>query len=237
MPVSRLSIGSPRDGVAFVPGVSRSDYLIAEGLVPGTYFWRVRALHGDVIGPWSAGASFTVTAPPPTPPGLSVFSIVAEPSSVSGGNPTQARVTLNQPAPAGGALVTIASDMPFAQTPGSVLIPAGATDAIVSPITTVPVPGATVGDVRAAYAGQWQQSSLGLWPILWGHSLGNDIVVGGATVTGTVTFLNPAPPGGVTVSLFTGDNKLASVPPTLFVPAGATGGTFPVTTAAVMLCA
>src|SRR5262249_33520478 len=67
---------------------------------PGTYFWRVRAVHGDVVGPWSAGATFTVAPLPPTPPALAVFHIINEPGSVSGGNSTQARVALNMPAPA-----------------------------------------------------------------------------------------------------------------------------------------
>src|SRR5262249_15621903 len=94
-------------------GVSRPDsWVVPDPLVegfkrfpPGAYFWRVRAVRGEVAGPWSAGASFTVGALPPTPPGLAIFHIITEPGSVSGGNSTQARVTLNMPAPAGGALV------------------------------------------------------------------------------------------------------------------------------------
>jgi hypothetical protein len=92
-------------GVLLVQGVTRSDYLVVPDpalggtniFPPGTYFWRVRAVHGDVLGPWSAGQSFTVVASPPTPPGLAISHIIAEPGSVSGGNSTQARVTLNSP--------------------------------------------------------------------------------------------------------------------------------------------
>ena len=55
-------------GVLLVQGVTRSDYLVVPDpalggtniFPPGTYFWRVRAVHGDVLGPWSAGQSFTV---------------------------------------------------------------------------------------------------------------------------------------------------------------------------------
>src|SRR4029079_6309155 len=133
----------------FAQGVSRSDYLVLpdpalEGtniFPPGQYFWRVRAVHGDVVGPWSSGASFNVVASPATPPSLEVFTLVVEPSSVSGGNPTQARVVLNQPAGPGGALVSIAPDLPNVQTPRSVLVPEGKTDALISPITTAPVGG------------------------------------------------------------------------------------------------
>jgi len=228
-------------GVLFVQGVTRSDYMVVpdpalEGhniFPPGTYFWRVRAVHGDVSGPWSAGQSFTVLPLPATPPGLAVFHIINEPGSVSGGNSTQARVTLNMPAPAGGAVINIASDMPHAQVPATVVVPAGKTDATVSPITTIPVAGTTVGDVIAAYGLGWQQSSLGLFPILWGVALGNQAVIGGNSTVGRVTLLNPAPPGGVEVSLVNNDSDFISLPATVFIPAGNTGATFDVLTAPV----
>src|SRR5437763_516080 len=71
-------------GVLFVGGVTRSDYMVVpDPLVdgfnhfpPGTYFWRVRADHGDVVGSWSAGQSFTVAPLPATPPGLAIFHII-----------------------------------------------------------------------------------------------------------------------------------------------------------------
>ena len=228
-------------GVLFVQGVTRSDYMVVpdpllEGsniFPPGTYFWRVRAVHGDVLGPWSAGQSFTVLPLPATPPGLAIFHIITEPGSVSGGNSTQARVTLNMPAPAGGALVNIASDMPYAQVPATVVVPAGKTDATVSPITTIPVPGATIGDVIAAYGLGWQQNSLGLFPILWGVALGDEAVIGGNSTVGRVTLLNPAPPGGVEVSLVNNDSDFVSLPATVVIPAGETGATFNVLTAPV----
>src|SRR5262249_48330830 len=130
-------------GVLLAQGVSRSDYLVLpDPLVENTnifptgqYFWRVRAVHGDVAGPWSSGVSFTVASSPPTPHGLAIFTLVVEPSSVSGGNSTQARVVLNKPAGPGGALVNVAPDLPNVQTPRTVLIPEGKTDAIISPIT------------------------------------------------------------------------------------------------------
>src|SRR5262245_53003054 len=228
-------------GVLLVQGVTRSDYMVVpdpllEGInhfPPGTYFWRVRAVHGDVFGPWSAGASFTVVAGPPTPPGLDIFYIINEPSSAYGGNATQARVTLNMPAPPGGALIKLATDMPHAQAPASVLVPEGKTDATVSPITTIPVAGATIGTVVAAYGNFWEQSSLGLFPILWGVSLSDERVVGGTPALGTVTLLNPAPAGGIEVALVNGNSDVITLPASVFIPAGGTGATFDVLTAPV----
>ncbi len=220
-------------GVFLIQNLARSDYMLVDTLAPGTYFWRVRALHGSVRGPWSATGTFTVVAGPPVAPGLGVLSLVATPSSVSGGNATQARVTLTQPAPAGGVTVKVASDMADVETPASVFIPAGATDALVSPITTSPVGAAAVGTIRAAFGASWQQSSLGLFPLLWGHSLGAETVIGGDATTGTVTLLNPAPAGGAVVTLVSADPAVVTVPPTVSIPAGGTGATFAVTTAPV----
>jgi len=221
-------------GVLLVQNVSRSDYMLASDLAPGSYFWRVRAQHGLVYGPWSAGVPFKVAASPPTPPGLNLFWILAEPSSVSGGLSTKARVSLNAPAPSGGVTVKVASDMPHAQVPQSVFIPAGATDATVSPITTIPVGGATIGDIRAAYGGvSWQQSSLGLWPLLFSLALDKDTAVGGNSVTGTITLQRAAPAGGIEVTLVSNDTSLARPPAKVTVPEGATGASFSIPTTAV----
>src|SRR3954463_3401645 len=220
-------------GVFLIQGLPRSDYMLVDTLAPGTYFWRVRAVHGQVPGPWSATGTFTVVAGPPVPQGLGVLSFNATPSSVSAGTATQARVTLTQPAPAGGITVKVASDMAGVETPASVFVPAGATDAMVTPITTSPVGDAAVGTLRAAYGATWQQSSLGRSPLLWGHSLGAETVVGGNATTGTVTLLNPAPPGGAAVSLVSADPAVVGLPPSVFIPAGGTGASFNITTSAV----
>ena len=228
-------------GVLMVTQISRSDYMVVpdplvEGinrLPAGTYFWRVRAVHGDVLGPWSAGASFKISALPATPAGLDLFWIISDPGSVEGGNPTAARIALNQPAPAGGMRVFLASDFPGVEIPPSVVIPAGSTDAVVTPVTTPPVHGASVGTLRAAFGLKWQQSSIGCFPILWGGSLAAERVVGGGTVTGQVTLLGPAPPGGVEVAIRSNDTALAKPPATVLIPEGATEATFDVATAAV----
>ena len=105
-------------GVLLLPGVTRSDYMVTPDLLaPGNYFWRVRAIHGDAFGPWSSGRAITVTAPTTTPPDLNLFAIIAEPGNGYGGNSTQARVLLDKPAPAGGAVITLASDLPQAEVP------------------------------------------------------------------------------------------------------------------------
>jgi hypothetical protein len=61
-------------GVLMVTNISRSDYMVVQDplkeginrLPPGQYFWRVRAIHGNAFGPWSAGQSFRIAGAPAT---------------------------------------------------------------------------------------------------------------------------------------------------------------------------
>ena len=221
-------------GVLLVQGVNRSDYVVAHDvpLPPGTYFWRVRARHGAVAGPWSASGSLRVVASPATPPGLELLWIIPDPGTVEGGAPTQARVTLSGPAPPGGATVRIMSDMQGVEVPAAVTIPAGSTDATVSPITTVPVGVGIVGALRADYGTGMQITSFGMVPLLFSLSLNTDSVAGGNTVTGTITLQRPAPEN-IDVTIVSSDTSLAQPPAHVIVLAGNTSASFSIPTATV----
>ncbi len=215
---------------------SRSDYMISRDLLaPGSYYWRVHALHGNVAGPWSAARAITVTAGP-TPPDVNLFAMITEPGDAYEGNPTTARLMLDNPAPAGGAVVTLSTDIPQAQMPvTTVTIPAGQTDARISPIATGPVPNnglsiGIIGDVYAGFGSGSVQNSLGVLPILYGIGFSKDSVVGGDTFTGTVTLLSAAPAGGVTVRIVSSNTSLVNPPATVFIPAGGTGADFQIFT-------
>src|SRR5262249_40061523 len=80
-------------GVLLVQNISRSDYTLVSDLAPGTYFWRVRAQHGDVLGPWSAGVPFTVVAPAATPAGLPLAWIMTQPGTTYGRAPRRASLS------------------------------------------------------------------------------------------------------------------------------------------------
>ncbi len=222
-----------------LPGVTRSDYMIsADLLAPGNYFWRVRALHGNVAGPWSAARAITVTAGP-MPSNVNLFAIISEPNNGYGGNSVQARVMLDNPAPAGGAVISLATDIPQVQLPSTtVTIPAGQTDAIVTPIATGPVPNngvsiGIIGDLFAGFGKGREQGSLGVLPILLATNLSNESVVGGSSLTGNITLAAAAPPGGVTVVLISGDTSIVRPPATVFIPEGAADAAFTVATSAV----
>jgi hypothetical protein len=218
---------------------TRSDYMITRDLLaPGNYFWRVRALHGDIAGPWSAARAINVTAPL-APPDVNLFAILAEPGNAFGGNSAHARVMLDNPAPAGGALVTIATDIPQVNMPSSTItVPAGKTDVTITDIATGPVPNngvsvGIIGDLFAGFSNGRGQNSFGVLPILYGMSLSQESVVGGTSVTGTVTLQSPAPPGGTTITLVSSDPELVRPPATVFVPGGATDLQFTIPTSPV----
>jgi hypothetical protein len=82
----------------------------------------------------------TQTAPLAVAPPLSLTSLGVAPGNVTGGTNATGTVTLSGPAPAGGALVTLASNNPAAVVPASVLVPAGLTSASfpvqANPVTT-----------------------------------------------------------------------------------------------------
>src|SRR3954453_11242199 len=218
---------------------SRSDYMVTRDLLaPGNYFWRVRALHGDVAGPWSAARTITVTAPI-TAPDVNLFAILAEPGNAYGGNIGHARVMLDNPAPAGGAGGSISTDIPQVNMPSTtVTVPAGRTDATISNIATGPVPNngvsvGIIGDLFAGFANGRGQNSFGILPILYGTSLSNESVVGGTSVNATVTLQSAAPPGGTTVRLVSSDPNIVRPPATVVIPAGATDVDFTIPTSAV----
>jgi len=175
------------------------------------------------------GGNPIVCAVPAPVPSTLTFS----PNPVVGGNSAIGTVVLTQPAPAGGALVTL-TGTGVASIPPSVTVPAGATSATY-PITTA-LPSASAAAILSACfgghcvsntlfislpAGTGTVSSLTVNPIS---------VTGGTSSTGTVTLSVPAPAGGAVVTLSSSNTAAASVPATVTVSAGSSTAIFTVTT-------
>lgn len=92
----------------------------------------IQAAFGGVTQTASLGV-----APPPY-----LSSLAISPGSVTGGVAAIGTITLNGVAPAGGALVTLASDGPAATVPGSVFVPEGqgsATFPVTTNVVTTPI--------------------------------------------------------------------------------------------------
>jgi hypothetical protein len=169
------------------------------------------------------------------PPVVSALNV--SPASVTGGTGSTGTVTLNGPAPAGGAQVALSDNSGAASVPATVTVPAGATSAGFS-VGTSAVAASTTVTISASYGGATRTASLTVLPaVLTSLILNPTSVVGGPLVgnsTGTVTLNGPAPAGGAVVTL--SDNSGAcSAPFTVTIPAGATSATFTVSTGLVLV--
>lgn len=176
-------------------------------------------------------------------------SVSLDRSTIAAGDSTVATVTLSQPAPARGAVVNLASSiypgvgttLPSLLTvsmPSSVTVEEGATTASFTVSTGVTAldgfNGSYVIDIRAAYGDTTQAAKLVVDPPLSLNSLVLNLtnLTGGMTSTGTV-FLNHAAPAGGAVINLSSSNAAATVPSSVFVPAGQTLATFTVQTSEV----
>ncbi|PYN96566.1 MAG: hypothetical protein DMD91_21045 [Candidatus Rokuibacteriota bacterium] len=178
------------------------------------------------------GGNPTVCAVPAPVPSALTFS----PSPVVGGNPATGTVTLSQPAPAGGALVTLSSSPGIASAPPNVTVSPGATSASYPVATSIPAVS-TAANLSACFNNHCvtntlfitappsavQVASLTVTPAS---------VTSGTSASATVTLSAAAPSGGASVTL-SSSNPAATVPPSVTVPAGSSTATFTVTTQTV----
>ena len=162
---------------------------------------------------------------------IHVTAISVNPTSVLGGTGATGTVTINYPAPTGGATVLLTSSSAYVTVPTSITVPAGKTSTTFA-VTTLPVDNQMVGTISAA-PGISQTATITVNPAApSGLSLSPLSVQGGSISTGTVTLGSPAGPSGVAITLAS-SNSAASVPATVTVPSGQTSATFTVTTSGV----
>lgn len=191
----------------------------------------------------SAKATPSPSAPTPSATATAAVTLAAgsvTPSTITAGDGAVQTIRLTGPAPAGGIDVSVtASDVIYTASVGAAVhVPEGATSVsfpfrMSAPSSTVvrslwaqiagsPLTKVAEVTVLAADPATRAVASLGL---------SAPAAVAGASVTGTVTLNNPAPEGGISVSLWSNSSYGAgvSVPPYVVVPAGSTSVTFPAT--------
>jgi len=155
------------------------------------------------------------------------------PSVLIGGESSTGTVTLNNKAPAGGAVVTLASsNTTVATVPASVTVPEGAITANFT-VTTTPVTSNKSVDITASYAGSSRKAGLSIRTLLDRVTLNPTTVTGGSPSTGTVFLNGPAPAGGAEITLSSSNPTVATVPASVMVPAGKNSVDFTVTTTTV----
>jgi hypothetical protein len=145
---------------------------------------------------------------------------------------------LTAAAPSGGAVIALSKALASGGAgtvpvtiPASVTVPAGQTTATFS-ISSSSVTVTTVVRLSSTYAGTTVNADLSLFTLL-GQILFSGNVPGGTPATGTVRLQAAAPSGGAVVALSSANTSLASVPPSVTIPAGQTSATFTANTAPV----
>jgi len=224
---SNNAAASVPSSVTVPAGSSNATFTISTTAVASSTPASISASYGGA----SISAVLTVLPPVPSALTLSPTSVTGATSSPTG------TVTLNGPAPAGGAHVLISSSSAVARVPANgVTVPAGAITATFT-LSTSAVATSTTVTVSASFGGGTQTATLTvLPPIVSSLTLNPTSVIGGplGNSTGTVTLNGPAPAGGAQVMLAS-SNAAASVPTNgVTVPAGATTATFMVTTSVVV---
>ena len=226
-------------------------------------YWRVRASNDSFTdGPWSTVWQFETKRgepPPPAPPPESApsGSVTGEATALAGisgpsgspelgligGGTGQLTVRLNGTAPAGGAVVVLASNDPAVTVPASVTVPAGNQSAAftVTARSGLHVPvyafvSAEYGGITyAAYVPVTADDPPADLDMFDGFKVARTSLVGGDPVQATVKLIGAwtAGPGGRIVTLASTNPTLASVPPSVTIPAGSNSTTFTITTHAV----
>jgi hypothetical protein len=177
-------------------------------------------------GNWVQQATLTVRRP-------TVTGLTLAPATILGGQAVSATVTLDGPAPPGGAPITISTDNGAAVVPASVTVPAGQTSAGFSIGTTL-VTTAMTANISASIGQDSQSASLSILPIVvQSVTLTPQSVIGGRSVLGSVTLSAPAPSGGAVVTLGSSNTAIATLPAaSVSIPAGSLSAPFKVHTVA-----
>ena len=211
----QLLASDPR--VAGVP----SSVLVPEGEVLASF---------DIDAPAIVGRA-TIRAATTNNPALAASTVfgwsvasVTGPSVTPSGTTATWAVTLDNAAPADGAVVTLTSTNPALVTvPQSVTVPAGHKRATFTATLADPLAGS--GRIYATLPGSAASAFFG-WYVS-GLS-GPMSAAQGTAPPWTVSLSEPAPAGGVVVGLLSRDTPVATVPLSVTVPAGQTSAMFPV---------
>ena len=231
-PTAGFTVTLASDNAAATP--STTSLTIPSGSSSGTFTVNTTAVATSTTahitasnGATNVQATLTIT------PVATLTAVSVNPTSVVGGNSSTGTLTLNNPAPAGGAVVSLSSDSTSAVVPTTTTVAAGSTSGTFT-ITTSGVSSVTTAHISATYNSVTPTpATLTINPLaISSVSVNPTAVAGPNPSTGTVTMAGPAPAGGITVSLQS-NSSAATVPTSVNVAANASSATFPVATLGV----
>jgi len=175
---------------------------------------------GAIVGRSGAGADLLVKAG-----SIRTFSLT--PGYINGGGTVVLTAGLDGPAPSGGAVISLSSNLANVTLPSTVTIPGGASVASVN-LNVDPVPTDSVATITGTYNGKSKSNTITIKaPAMTSLTLGATSTSGIHSYTGTITLNFVAPASGLTISL-SSNSGLVTVPSSVTVPGGARTVTFPV---------
>jgi uncharacterized protein (TIGR03437 family) len=178
----------------------------------------------------TAGVSQTAALEIDPASAVQVSTLSVASASVLGGRNASATVTLTGTAPPGGVTIGISSDNPAAQPPATVSVPFTSSSVTFS-IPTSTVTASQTCNITATLRHSSQTAQIAVVPALQ-LALASSSVVGGNSVSGTVTIADSAPIVGATVTLQS-SYPTATVPSRVIIPSGQTSASFTITTTTV----
>jgi pimeloyl-ACP methyl ester carboxylesterase len=185
----------------------------------------------------ASSSSVILTLVPPLP---FLQSMTISPGTVNGGSQATGTVTLTAPAPVSGStgasVILTTSFFAIANVANMVYVQPGATTATF-PINTTATNFIEPVTITATYNGITQTQMLNVvpagTPLAPGSlTLSPLMLTGGSSATATLTLTEPAPAGGVTLTI-TSDNPAIQVVGQITVPAGSTFASFMAATSPV----
>jgi hypothetical protein len=219
---SNFAVASVPVSVTVAAGTRTATFTITAGTVNANTNATITATTNGSTGT----ATLTVTPPPAV-----LSNVATNVAAVTGGLAVTGTVTLTNPAPAGGAVVTLSSSSTTIGTvPASVTVAAGATSATFT-ITTSAVTAASSLTITGTRNGVSRSATITVNPVrvVSTLTLNPTSLKGGINSTGTVT-LSGIATEAVVVTLTSGTTTVARVPASVTVPAGSTTATFTITT-------
>ena len=204
---------------------------IPAGAVSGTFTATAGNVTGSQTATVTATYNGTTTVVFSLGP-LVITSLTCSALSLGTGSVSNCSVILSGAAPAGGAVVTLASNSTALTVPASVSVPAGSTSGTFA-ATAGTVAGSQTVTITATYSGTTRTAVFSLGPaLLKSISCSPASLDVGGTSTCTVQLSAAASGAGTSVSLVS-NNAAITVPSNVTITAGSVMGTFTVTAGVV----
>ncbi len=206
--------------------VDNVEQILIAAPAAGTY--TITVSHKNSLS--SGAQAFSMIVSGHTEPAAAISDLVIDPTTIAGGQTATGTVSLEDPAPSGGVVVSLESDdTGVATVPATVTVLEGDTTADFT-ITAVYVATAGSATITAETGVTSDTADIQVNPYqpdLQSITLNPQSFGWWEGTTATITLDAPAPAGGIEITLLTSSTR-GSVQPSVTIPVGETSATVPV---------